>query len=324
MSNITFVVPKLTENKAWLDYRGQYPGGHGWRYDRALSTIKYAANHHSVTNPSFNAKKDVDSLWSIHKGNGWGGIGYNFVITSEEVNGKDGLRYAKVAYVGDIGSVRAHTPNVKGAFKLRSGYGNEDIVAACMIGMLHQKNPTEAQIRSAYWLYRELITQEGSRLPNLKGSISEKLKGHKDFDPTACPGDWAWQKDKIVKYKDPPKIEHKEETRVATIQYAKVTLEDPELPVGETRVESGADGEKHVTWRVTYTNGVETRREIIREVIIRNPKDEVTHVGTYVEPPTPEPEPPVEPQPPIPPVNDVITRIIEAIVNFIKSFFSKK
>ena len=175
MANTPFYVPKLRDNGAWLDYRGQFAGGYGWRYDRALTKIRYGANHHSVTNPTGNAKSEVTTLYNIHRGNGWGGIGYNFVITTKELRGKDGLMYAKVAYVGDIGSVRAHTTNARGAKGLAAGYGNEYIVAACMIGQLHIKNPTAAQIRSAHWLYRELITQEKSRMPNLAGSLSSKL-----------------------------------------------------------------------------------------------------------------------------------------------------
>lgn len=206
MSNTVFYVPKLRYNSAWLDWRSSYPGGNGWRYDRSLSKIFYAANHHSVTNPTGNAKKDVDTLWNIHKANGWGGIGYNFVITSEEVKGKDGLMYAKVAYVGDIGSVRAHTTNAKGVKNIPKGYGNEYIVAACMIGQLHLKNPTAAQIRSAHWLYRELIQEEGARLPNLKGALKDRLTSHKDWDYTECSGNWAWQKGQIVNYKDPVKV----------------------------------------------------------------------------------------------------------------------
>lgn len=203
MSNIAFIVPKLRDNGAWVDYRGTFTGGYGWRYDRALSQIKYAVNHHSVTNPSKNAKQDAQTIFNIHKNAGYGGIGYNFLITSEEVKGKDGLMYAKVAYTGDIGSVRAHTANTKGGKGLRAGYGNEDLVAACMIGQLHLKNPTQAQIRSAYWLYRELIQEEPSRLPNLKGTLNNKLTTHADYDPTQCSGNWGWQKPQIVNYKDP-------------------------------------------------------------------------------------------------------------------------
>lgn len=301
MSNIAFIVPKLRDNGAWLDYRNQYPGGFGWRYDRPLNGIQFAVNHHSVTNPAKNAKKDVDTLWNIHKSNGWGGIGYNFVITSEEVTGKDGLRYAKVAYVGDLGSVRAHTPNTKGWKGLKAGYGNEYLVAACMIGQLHINNPTEAQIRSAYWLYRELIQEEPTRLPKLKGTLSAKLTSHKNWDATACSGRWdEFQKNAIIKYTDPPKIEKKTEVRSATIHFEKKTVEDDTLPKGETKVvQEGADGSKNITWEVTYTNGKETSRKITKETISKPAVNEITAIGTYVELPKPEPTPelpePVEP-----------------------------
>jgi hypothetical protein len=320
MSNVAFLVPKLKDNGAWLDYRGQYPGGLGWRYDRALSKIRFAVNHHSVTNPTKNAKKDVDALWNIHKANGWGGIGYQFVITSEEVKGRDGLVYAKVAYVGDLGSVRAHTPNTKGAKGLKAGYGNEDLVAACMIGMLHQKNPTEAQIRSAYWLYRELITQEKTRMPNLAGTLSAKLASHKDFDPTACSGNWAWQKPQIVNYKDPPRIERKEEVRTVTIPFTSKMVEADDLPLGETKViQNGSDGEKRVTWEVTYIGGKETSRKVKSEKTIRQPAEQITAHGTYVapEPPT-EPEVPETPQPPADnPIRVLIQSIIDWFVRLI-------
>ena len=320
MSKIQFYVPKLTDNNAWLDYREQYPGGYGWRYDRPLNGIVLAVNHHSVTNPTGDAKKDADTIYNIHKGNGWGGIGYNFLITSEEVLGKDGLKYAKVAYVGDIGSVRAHTPNSKGAFGLRAGYGNEYLIAACMIGQLHITQPTEAQVRSAYWLYRELITQESGRMPALAGDLNSKLTAHKDFDSTACPGDWGYQKNAIVNYQDPPLIEAREEVRVATIPFAYTQAEDPELPVDETRVDPGHDGEKQVTWRVIYTNGVETHREVVNEVVTFPAKDQITYVGTYVAPtPDPDPDPEPEPEPEHP-----FEKFIKWLIDFIKKILGEK
>lgn len=332
MSNIAFIVPKLRDNNAWLDYRSSYPGGFGWRGDRNIANIQYAVNHHSVTDPSGNAKKDVDLLWQIHKSNGWGGIGYHFVITSEEVTGSDGMKYAKVAQVGDIGSVRAHTPNTKGAKGLRAGYGNDYLIAAVMIGQLHINNPSEAQIRSAYWLYRELILEEGARMPALKGTLANKLTTHYDWDPTACSGNWGWQKPRIVDYQDPPKIENKKETRVATIPFESKTVESDELPKGETRVvQEGRDGSKDVIWEVTYTNGKETSRKIVGEVIKVEPVTKITAIGTYIEPPKP-PEPPVEP--PVEPTDPVeppvitpphwLTAFIQAFVKAIIKLFGKK
>lgn len=333
MSNIAFIVPKLRDNNAWLDYRSTFPGGFGWRGDRNIAGIQYAVNHHSVTNPSGNAKRDVDLLWQIHQSNGWGGIGYHFVITSEEVTGADGLKYAKVAYVGDIGSVRAHTPNTKGAKGLRAGYGNDYLIAACMIGQLHITNPSEAQLRSAHWLYQELIQEEPARLPSLKGSIAGKLTTHYEWDATACSGNWLWQKPRIVDYQDPPKIEKKTETRVVTIPFESTTVETVDLPKGETRVvQEGRDGSKDVIWEVTYTNGKETSRHIKGEVVKVEPVTKITAIGTYVESPKPpeppvapvEPAPPVVPKPPVKPVHDWLRALVEAIVNAIKKVFGVK
>lgn len=183
MSNVPFYVPKLKEKGAWLDYRGTFKGGYGWRHNINLAGIKYPVAHHSVTTPTRNAMRDVQTLFNIHVGgNGWGGIGYNFVITSEEVNG-----FAKVAYVGDLGSARAHTPNTKGVLGIPAGYGNNHLIGICFIGSFHTgKLPTVAQLRSAHYLFNELIAKENARLPGIADSWGS-IRGHKEFDWTACP-----------------------------------------------------------------------------------------------------------------------------------------
>lgn len=183
MSNVVFYVPKLQDKGVWLDWRGSFKGGYGWRNDIALSGIKKVVLHHSVTTPTKNATKDVQTLFNIHvNGNGWGGIGYNFVVTSEE---KDG--FAKVAYVGDLGSARAHAPNDKGAFGIRAGYGNNHLIGICFIGSFHTGAlPTKAQLRSAHYLVEELIFKENARLTGI-GDTWDNLRGHQEFDYTACP-----------------------------------------------------------------------------------------------------------------------------------------
>lgn len=183
MANTEFYVPRLVKEGAWLDWRGRHRGGNVMYGDRALSEIRYFAAHHSVTNPTGNAGRDVDTLANIHiNGNGWAGIGYNFVITSEEVNG-----FAKVAYVGDLGTVRAHTPNSKGAFGLAKNLGNRYIVAACIIGQNHIHNPSEAQKRSMKLLAQELLWFEDQRIPNLWNTWDD-FRCHYNFDYTQCNG----------------------------------------------------------------------------------------------------------------------------------------
>lgn len=182
MSNVAFTVPRLVKEGAWLDYRGKYNNGFAGFGDRALSEIRFAAPHHSVTNPTGNAERDCNTLFNIHAGNGWNMIGYNFVVTSEEVNG-----YAKVAYVGDLGSVRAHTPNTKGAKGMAAGLGNRYIVAACMIGQNHITPPTVAQLRSMKLLMQELLFFENDRLPNLWPQWDD-MWPHYTWDWTQCNG----------------------------------------------------------------------------------------------------------------------------------------
>lgn len=209
MSNFSFIVPKLRDAGAWLDWRGKYEGGYGWRGSRDVAKANFVVAHHSVTNPTGNAEVDVNTVANIHlNGNGWGGIGYHFIITSEEVNG-----YAKVAYVGDLASVRAHTPNTRGAFNLAAGYGNNYLIAACFVGQNHLNVPTPAQIRSANALFGEMLFNEKHRMPTLSGGWDD-LKAHYDFDWTKCNG--LPQIIKMIRdYKDPkPKKEEKKPTFV--------------------------------------------------------------------------------------------------------------
>lgn len=164
--------------------------------------------------------KEVAVIWNIHK-NRWGsgaGIGYNFIISSEEVNG-----YAKVMMIGDIASIRAHTPNLKGAYGVKARYGNTYIIGISMIGMLHKYMPTDAQLRSAHELTKELIYNENVRLPKLKNW--DDLRCHKDFDSTACPGMWDKYRHLIT---NPPKLVDKEEEMYKE-KYQKLAKEHSKL-----------------------------------------------------------------------------------------------
>lgn len=200
MANTPFYVPKLLEKGVWLDWRGAYAGGYGWRHNIALAGITRVALHHSVTSPTKNATKDVQTIYNIHRNsNGWAGIGYNFIITSEEKGG-----FAKVAYVGDLANARAHTPNTKGAFGIRAGYGNNHIIGICFIGSFHTgKLPTTAQLRSAHYLVEELIFKENARLPGIADNWNRQC-GHKECDPTQCPANQLARLKELVRVTKEP------------------------------------------------------------------------------------------------------------------------
>lgn len=78
------------------------------------------------------------------------------------------------------------------------------------------------------------------------------------------------------------------------IAFEKVNKDDSALDKGVTSVATeGVDGVRTKTYRVTYVDGKETGRELIKNEVTKEPVSEVTHVGTrepYV-PPAPNPAP---------------------------------
>lgn len=92
-----------------------------------------------------------------------------------------------------------------------------------------------------------------------------------------------------------PVVTIKKVTHRVNIPFEKVTRDDPDLEKGTKAVTTeGVKGIRTKVFRVTYTDGQETDRELISNEITRDPVDQVTSVGTYT-PPAPEPEPEPEP-----------------------------
>jgi hypothetical protein len=85
-----------------------------------------------------------------------------------------------------------------------------------------------------------------------------------------------------------PTVVTTEVSVVTAVPFAKSTVEDGGIPLGESRVTtSGVDGESVAVFRVTTSGGVEVQRVLLRESQTRAPVTEVTSVGTYVAPPPP-------------------------------------
>lgn len=77
------------------------------------------------------------------------------------------------------------------------------------------------------------------------------------------------------------RTEIKTETVSETIKYSTETKNDGSMTVGETKVETaGQNGEKKVTYQVTYVNGEETSRLELTSVTVKEPVTEVKYVGT--------------------------------------------
>lgn len=82
-----------------------------------------------------------------------------------------------------------------------------------------------------------------------------------------------------------PKVEVKTETLDTEIPFETTTTSDPNLEKGQTRIVSGgSNGIKTTTYRVTYTDGIETERTVINTEITKQPVAKVVANGTYVAP----------------------------------------
>lgn len=66
------------------------------------------------------------------------------------------------------------------------------------------------------------------------------------------------------------------------IDFKKVEKEDPELPRGQKQVKKGEPGKRVKTFRVTRENGVEVKRELIKNEVVKEPKDELSIIGTKI------------------------------------------
>lgn len=165
---VNITIPDLKDK--FQDYRDGIPGdSYSWGPIIKASDIKYFTFHHSVTSQTAkidgNWKAECDKIANIHiNSNGWGGVGYRFIICSD----------GTVAYVGDLshgGSAVANKNNI--------------MFSACLVGEFTKELPTAAQVHSAHLLTKYFLTQ-APQYPNLNNW--DQVKGHKEFGPTACPG----------------------------------------------------------------------------------------------------------------------------------------
>lgn len=174
MSRIDLNIPSL--GNKFADIRDTMPGdSFNWSWIRPLSQVKYLAIHHS-------AASDIQTpteIANFHiKSNGWGGIGYHFLVA------KDGTVY----YVGDIGTARA---NVEGL--------NEQVIGICLVGNFIDGNlPSAAQLDSTNKLCNFLVNF--TELSNVNSRDSIRAHSELPGQSTTCPGDsWgSWKENLFV------------------------------------------------------------------------------------------------------------------------------
>ena len=81
-----------------------------------------------------------------------------------------------------------------------------------------------------------------------------------------------------------PVVTTKEVVEVRVIPFKKKTVADDSLAKGETAVRTaGVNGARRLVYRVTYVNGVQTATTLVRQEVVKEPRSQVTAVGTKVE-----------------------------------------
>lgn len=173
---INLSIPEL--GNKFQDYRDDIPGdSYNWGPVIDASKVKYLAFHHSVTAQTAkndgNWKAECDRIANEHVNQGWGGVGYRFIICSD----------GTVAYVGDLShGGSAVTGN------------NHIIFSACFIGDFTKELPTAIQIHSGH-LLQKFFREKLPAYPLI--GAPESIIGHQDAysllhlsgsTPTACPG----------------------------------------------------------------------------------------------------------------------------------------
>ncbi|WP_410789258.1 G5 domain-containing protein [Kribbella sp. C-35] len=84
----------------------------------------------------------------------------------------------------------------------------------------------------------------------------------------------------------PKVITTKEVVEFRVIPFKKKTVTDDSLPKGERTVRTaGVNGTRRLVYRVTYVNGVQTAKRMVRQEVAKEPRSQVTAVGTKVEEP---------------------------------------
>ncbi len=82
-----------------------------------------------------------------------------------------------------------------------------------------------------------------------------------------------------------PNIQKRTVVEIRTIPFTRTTVRDPSLRKGRRVVTTrGVNGRKRLTYELTVTNGVQTGKRLLREVISTRPVTQVTAIGTQVEP----------------------------------------
>lgn len=160
------------------------PEGEGSQWSPGYTTVTHAVVHHTAgSNSVANWEDEVRNIWQFHTfGNGWGDIGYNFLIDP------NGVVYEGRA--GGLGAIGAH-------FSCR----NTNTVGVALLGTFTSGLPTAAALDSLRKLLAELTLRQRIDPTGFALHVPSQLNtptiiGHRDGNPspltctrTECPGE---------------------------------------------------------------------------------------------------------------------------------------
>jgi len=73
---------------------------------------------------------------------------------------------------------------------------------------------------------------------------------------------------------------------LSVIPFKKKTVTDSDLPKGERTIRTpGVNGTRKLTYEITYVDGKQTAKKLVRQEVAKPPQSQVTAVGTMVEEP---------------------------------------
>ena len=124
--------------------------------------------HHTATN-----RGCASYLDTLHRQRGWDGLGYDFVVNNG-TDAPDGL--VEVGWRWTVQREGAHC-RIEGD---QANYWNEHTIGIALVGNFENYAPTPAQYASSVELVRFLMDRYNISL--------DQIKGHRDIEPTACPG----------------------------------------------------------------------------------------------------------------------------------------
>lgn len=147
----------------------------GWEALEPAAAKKSLVIHHSASP----GNQDAFDIANYHVGhNGWGGIGYHFVITHDSYPGRAGYTPAgaQIQYVGDLLTWRAHVES-----------SNNGRVGICLVGNFVNDVPGPNQLRLARSLI-DFFIAKNNVLPSI--NFYSQVTGHGLIpgQQTACPG----------------------------------------------------------------------------------------------------------------------------------------